>query len=207
MKKVVLATGNPGKLHELRALLMDTGIDVSPQDAYGVKPIEESASSFRDNALLKARHAARVSGLPAIADDSGLEVDALNGAPGVYSARYAGEGASDAANLKKLLYELRQVPAAKRTARFRCIVAFVRDAGDSAPVICEASWDGRILEEPRGRNGFGYDPVFLVPEINMSSAELSPSDKNQLSHRGQALRKLLQELTLLEGRQWQKYAP
>ena len=198
IKKIVLATGNPGKLQELRALLVDTGIELISQAEFGARPIEETGCGFRDNALLKARHAARISKLPAIADDSGLEVDALDGAPGVYSARYAGEGASDAANLKKLLIELRQVPAAKRTARFRCIVAFVRDAGDPAPIICEAVWDGRILEEPRGRNGFGYDPVFWAPELNRSAAELAPPDKNRLSHRGQALRKLVQQLARLE---------
>ena len=198
IKKIVLATGNPGKLQELRALLVDTGIELISQAEFGARPIEETGCGFRDNALLKARHAARISRLPAIADDSGLEVDALDGAPGVYSARYAGEGASDAANLEKLLIELRQVPAAKRTARFRCIVAFVRDAGDPAPIICEAVWDGRILEEPRGRNGFGYDPVFWAPELNRSAAELAPPDKNRLSHRGQALRKLVQQLARLE---------
>ena len=198
IKKIVLATGNPGKLQELRALLVDTGIELISQAEFGARPIEETGCGFRDNALLKARHAARISKLPAIADDSGLEVDALDGAPGVYSARYAGEGASDAANLEKLLIELRQVPAAKRTARFRCIVAFVRDAGDPAPIICEAVWDGRILEEPRGRNGFGYDPVFWAPELNRSAAELAPPDKNRLSHRGQALRKLVQQLARLE---------
>ncbi len=194
IKQVVLATSNPGKLHELQTMLADRHIQVIPQGALGVDSIEEDGSSFRENALLKARHAASVTGLPAIADDSGLEVDALSGAPGVLSARYAGDGASDADNLKKLLHELRTVPAPQRTARFRCIVAFVQNANDPAPVICEGVWQGSILEAPRGHNGFGYDPVFLVPGTNKSSAELTPPEKNLISHRGQALCQLVQQL-------------
>lgn len=198
IKQVVLATSNQGKLHELQAMLADRDIQVIPQGALGVGSIEEDGSSFRENALLKARHAASKTSLPAIADDSGLEVDALGGAPGVLSARYAGYGASDTDNLKKLLHELRTVPAPQRTARFRCIVAFVQHAKDPAPVICEGVWQGSILGVPRGGNGFGYDPVFLVPGTNKSSAELTPSDKNRMSHRGQALSQLVQRLIRLD---------
>jgi len=198
MMKVVLATGNAGKLHELRMMLADSGIEVLPQGALGVREIEENGANFLDNALLKARNAAHQTGLPTIADDSGLEVDALGGAPGVYSARYAGAEASDADNLTKLLKELRQVSADKRTARFRCIMAYVHHVDDPTPVICGGVWEGYILEKPRGSNGFGYDPVFLVPGKNKSSAELTPEEKNRLSHRGQALRKLVQHLATLD---------
>lgn len=196
--KVVLATGNTGKLHELQAMLTDSGIEVLPQRALGVHAIEENGASFLGNALLKARNAARQTGLPAIADDSGLEVDALGGAPGVYSARYAGAEASDADKLEKLLKELRQVPTNNRTARFRCIVVYVRHTDDPMPVACEGIWEGCILEKPRGSNGFGYDPVFLVPGENKSAAELTSVEKNRLSHRGQALRKLVQQLATLD---------
>ncbi|MDE2090680.1 MAG: RdgB/HAM1 family non-canonical purine NTP pyrophosphatase [Gammaproteobacteria bacterium] len=200
MTKVVLATGNVGKLHELQTMLADSAIQVLPQNALGVHEIEENGASFTENALLKARNAARQTGLPAIADDSGLEVDALGGAPGVYSARYAGVGASDADNLAKLLQELRSISADKRTARFRCIIAYVNQADDPGPLICEGLWEGHILDTPRGRNGFGYDPVFLVPGLNRSSAELTPLEKNRLSHRGQALRKLVQQLANMGSR-------
>ncbi|HVC28721.1 MAG TPA: RdgB/HAM1 family non-canonical purine NTP pyrophosphatase [Gammaproteobacteria bacterium] len=196
--KVVLATGNAGKLHELQALLANSGIEALPQGALGVLEIEESGASFLENAMLKARNATRQTGLPAIADDSGLEVDALGGAPGVNSARFAGADASDADNLEKLLKELRQISADKRTARFRCIMAYVHHVDDPAPVICEGIWEGYILEKPRGHNGFGYDPVFLVPGEDRSSAELAPAEKNRLSHRGQALRKLVTQLTTLD---------
>lgn len=189
--KVVLATGNAGKLRELQSLLASSGIEVLPQTQLGVREIVETGASFAENALLKARNAARQTSLPAIADDSGLEVDALYGAPGIYSARYAGAHASDQDNLAKLLESLHNVPAKRRGARFRCIMVFVRRADDSAPIICEGVWEGHILEAPRGHNGFGYDPVFLVPEKKCSSAELSSEEKNRLSHRGQALRKLV----------------
>jgi XTP/dITP diphosphohydrolase len=198
VNKVVLATSNAGKLHELQAMLTYTGIQVLPQSTLGVCEIEESGTCFQDNALLKGRNAARQTGLPAIADDSGLEVDALGGAPGVYSARYAGIGASDVDNLNKLLKELRTVSADQRTARFRCSMVYVRHADDPMPIICEGVWEGYILDTPRGSNGFGYDPVFLVPEKNSSSAELTPAEKNRLSHRGQAMRKLVQELVKLD---------
>ncbi|MGH8398061.1 MAG: RdgB/HAM1 family non-canonical purine NTP pyrophosphatase [Gammaproteobacteria bacterium] len=189
--KVVLATGNAGKLRELQSLLASSGIDVLPQTQLGVREIAETGASFAENALLKARNAARQTRLPAIADDSGLEVDALYGAPGIYSARYAGAHASDQDNLAKLLESLHDVPAKRRGARFRCIMVYVRRADDSAPIVCEGVWEGRILEAPRGHNGFGYDPVFLVPEKKCSSAELSSEEKNRLSHRGQALGKLV----------------
>ncbi len=198
MNKLVLATANAGKLHELQTMLADTGIQVLSQSTLGVREIEESGTSFQENALLKGRNAARQTGLPAIADDSGLEVDALDGAPGIHSARYAGIGASDADNLEKLLKELRTVSADKRTARFRCSMAYVRQADDPIPIICEGVWEGSILDVARGNNGFGYDPVFLVPEKNRSSAELTPEEKNRLSHRGQAIRKLVQELVKLD---------
>ncbi len=189
--KVVLATGNAGKLRELQSLLASSGIDVLPQTQLGVREIAETGASFAENALLKARNAARQTRLPAIADDSGLEVDALYGAPGIYSARYAGAHASDQDNLAKLLESLHDVPAKRRGARFRCIMVYVRRADDSAPIVCEGVWEGRILEAPRGHNGFGYDQVFLVPEKKCSSAELSSEEKNRLSHRGQALGKLV----------------
>lgn len=188
--KVVLATGNKGKLRELQAMLAGKGLEIVPQTELDVPEAEETGSTFGENALLKARNAARHTGLPAIADDSGLEVDALKGAPGIFSARYAGPDASDAGNLKKLLHELAGVPASKRTARFRCVIAYVRRADDPSPLVCEGVWEGSILETPRGTNGFGYDPVFLVPGKDRSSAELPPEEKNRLSHRGQALAKL-----------------
>jgi XTP/dITP diphosphohydrolase len=195
--KLVLATGNIGKLRELQAMLAESAIEVLAQSALGVHEIEENGDSFLENALLKARNAARQTGLPAIADDSGLEVDALAGAPGVYSARYAGKAASDAHNLEKLLKELSHVSADKRTARFRCIMAYINDENDPKPIICGGTWEGFILDNPRGDNGFGYDPVFLVPELNKSAAELTPTEKNRISHRGQALCKLVQQLAKL----------
>ncbi|MGB9429703.1 MAG: XTP/dITP diphosphatase [Gammaproteobacteria bacterium] len=198
MKKVVLATGNIGKLRELQAMLAGSDIEVVSQTTLGVREAAETGLSFVENALLKARNAARQTGLAAIADDSGLEVDALQGAPGIYSARYAGTHASDADNLTKLLQALRSVPAEQRTARFRCVMVFVRRADDSAPIVCEATWEGHILESPRGNNGFGYDPVFLVPEKNCSSAELPPEEKNRLSHRAQAVRKLVTQLAAVK---------
>lgn len=188
--RVVLATTNPGKLRELEGLLADSGIDVLPLARFGITPPAESGLSFVENAILKARHAAAASGLPAVADDSGLEVDALEGRPGVLSARYAGAGASDAANNDKLLEELRGVPAAARTARYRCVLVLMRRASDPAPVICEGVWEGRIAMTPAGEHGFGYEPLFLVGELAITAAQLAPELKNSLSHRGQALRQL-----------------
>jgi XTP/dITP diphosphohydrolase len=189
--QLVLATANPGKLRELQTLLADAGIDVLSQAHLGIAPVAETGRTFVENALIKARHAAAHSALPAIADDSGLEVDALGGRPGVLSARYAGEQADDAANNAKLLAELRDVPEAERTARYRCVLACVRDADDAAPLICEGVWEGRIAQLPAGEHGFGYDPLFLVGELAITAAQLSPELKNSLSHRGQALRQLL----------------
>jgi XTP/dITP diphosphohydrolase len=193
-KNIVLASGNPGKVREINQLLAELDLHVAPQSDYGVAEAEETGLTFIENAILKARNAASHTGLPALADDSGLEVDALNGAPGIYSARYAGAGAGDRANLKKLLEALREVPEAKRTARFQCLMVYMRHSEDPVPLICQGTWEGRILFEPRGEGGFGYDPVFFVPTHNCSSAELEPQVKNALSHRGQALRQLLAAL-------------
>jgi XTP/dITP diphosphohydrolase len=194
VKRVVLASSNPGKVREIHQLLAGLDLDIEPQSAYGVADAEETGLTFVENAILKARNAALHTGLPAIADDSGIEVDALNGAPGIYSARYAGAGASDRANLEKLLADLAGVAEERRTARFQCLMVCLRHAHDPTPLICQGTWEGRILFAPRGDNGFGYDPVFHVPTHDCSSAELPPEVKNALSHRGQALRKLLAAL-------------
>lgn len=192
--RIVLATGNPGKLRELQTLLGDDQVEVLAQSTLGVREVEETGSTFLENALLKARNAASQTHLPALADDSGLEVDALHGAPGVHSARYAGQHGNDAANVDKLLTALAGVPAEKRSAHFHCAMVFVRSANDPAPLISEGTWNGEILHARRGHNGFGYDPVFLVRELNRSAAELPAADKNRLSHRGQALRELVAQL-------------
>lgn len=191
MKAIILASSNPGKVREINQLLADLALQVQPQTEYGVPDAEETGLTFVENAILKARNAAQHTGLPAIADDSGIEVDALYGAPGIYSARFAGEGASDQANLEKLLDDLQAVPEAKRTARFQCLMVYLRHANDPTPLICQGTWEGRILFEPRGDNGFGYDPVFYVPTHDCSSAELPAEVKNSLSHRGQALKQLV----------------
>jgi len=192
--RIVLASGNPGKVREINQILAGSGIEVVPQSELGVPEAEETGLTFVENAILKARNAARHSGLPAIADDSGLEVDALNGAPGIYSARYAGPGASDTENLQKLLRNLEGVSEAQRTARFQCLMVYMRHADDPTPLICQGTWEGRILTAPQGESGFGYDPVFYVPETQCSAAELSAEDKNRRSHRGQALRCLAKKL-------------
>lgn len=192
--KVVLASGNRGKLRELNQMLAGLGMQAVPQSDFALPEVEETGLTFVENAILKARHAAERTGLPAIADDSGLEVDALNGAPGIYSARYAGPQASDAENLQKLLRDLQGVPQVERTARFQCLLVYLRHALDPTPLICQGSWEGRILTAPCGENGFGYDPVFYVPGADCAAAELSPQSKNKLSHRGQALAKLLAAL-------------
>ena len=189
--KVVLASANPGKLRELEALLGPLGWELAPQAAFGIEPAAETGDTFESNALLKARHAAAGAGRPALADDSGLEVDALGGRPGVRSARYAGPECNDDANNRRLLEELAEVPEAARTARYRCVIAFARAADDPAPVLAAGSWEGRILRAPRGAGGFGYDPLFYVPARGCASAELEPAVKNELSHRGAALRALL----------------
>ncbi len=192
--KIVLASNNPGKVREIGAMLEDSGIDILPQSDFAVEAVEETGLTFVENALLKARHAAEQSGLPAIADDSGLVVDALNGAPGIHSARYAGEEASDADNVQKLLAALSDVPEAQRTARFVCLMVYLRHAADPLPLICQGIWEGRITTAPAGQGGFGYDPVFFVPEKGCTSAELAAEEKNRLSHRGQALRCLVEAL-------------
>ncbi|GAB3730904.1 RdgB/HAM1 family non-canonical purine NTP pyrophosphatase [Luteimonas pelagia] len=192
--RLVLASGNAGKLAELRALLDGSGIEVVPQGDLGIGDIEETGLSFVENALLKARHAARESGLPALADDSGLCVDALGGAPGLYSARYAGAHGDAAANIDKLLAALSDVPEAGRGARFVCALALLRHPGDPHPLIAEGCWEGRILRAPRGDGGFGYDPVFLDPASRRSAAELAPEAKHRASHRGQALAQLRRRL-------------
>lgn len=194
MKKILLASNNPGKVREIAAMLANHHVEIVPQSAFAIPDAEETGLTFIENALLKARHACRHSGLPAIADDSGLEVDALGGAPGVYSARYAGEGAGDAANNAKLLQDLTDVPDDRRTARFRCVMVFLRHPEDPSPVIGEGVWEGVVLCEPRGSGGFGYDPLFFVAERGCASAELPPDDKNRLSHRGRALRDLVEKL-------------
>jgi XTP/dITP diphosphohydrolase len=188
--RVVLATANRGKLRELEALLAPLGMQVIAQAEFGIEPIEETGSTFTENALIKARHAARHSGMTALADDSGLEVDSLDGRPGVHSARYAGAGASDADNVRKLLAELGDREPAQRTARFRCVLAMVGAADDPAPVICEGTWSGRIATAPAGDGGFGYDPVFVVEGTNVTAAQLPPERKNALSHRARALAQL-----------------
>jgi len=187
-QKIVLASGNQGKIREIQALLAEHPI--VPQSDFAIGDVEETGTTFVENAIIKARHAAKLSGLPAIADDSGLVVDALDGAPGVYSARYAGPGSSDLDNLQKLLEQLDGVPEAQRSARFICVLAFMRHGADPTPVIAQGVWEGRILTRPAGSNGFGYDPVFWVPTHQCASAELAPEVKNALSHRGQALRNL-----------------
>lgn len=191
--RAVLATANEGKRRELESLLGENWELVS-QGSLGVDSVEETGTSFRDNALLKARHASAATGLPAIADDSGLEVDALDGAPGVYSARYAGVDADDQANNTKLLEALADVPTAQRGARFRCVMVLVRGPDDPAPVIADRSWEGSIAVSPRGDGGFGYDPLFIDPDTGRHSAELSPAEKNARSHRGQAARALRDQL-------------
>jgi len=187
-QKIVLASGNQGKIREIQALLAEHPI--VPQSDFAIGDVEETGTTFVENAIIKARHAAKLSGLPAIADDSGLVVDALDGAPGVYSARYAGPGSSDLDNLQKLLQALEGVPEAQRSARFICVLAFMQHGTDPTPVIAQGVWEGRILTRPAGSNGFGYDPVFWVPTHQCASAELAPEVKNALSHRGQALRNL-----------------
>ena len=191
MQKIVLASNNAGKVREINQILAGLDFEVMPQAEFDIPEADETGLTFVENAILKARHAAQLSGLPAIADDSGLEVDALQGAPGIYSARYAGVGASDADNLNKLLDALQGVPTAERTARFQCLMVFMRHGEDPTPLICQGTWEGRILETAQGENGFGYDPVFYVPERDCSSAQLDADTKNSLSHRGKALKQLL----------------
>ena len=187
MRRVVLATGNVGKLAEMRAILASRELEVIPQSEFGITPPVEDGATFIANALIKARHAAAHSGLPAIADDSGLEVDALGGRPGLHSARYAGPAAAARDNNELLLAKLAGIPERQRGARFRCAMVFVRDAADPLPVITEAAWEGRIGREPRGAGGFGFDPLFIVEGDSRTAAEMPAEEKNRVSHRGQAL--------------------
>jgi XTP/dITP diphosphohydrolase len=192
--RLVIASNNKGKIAELTDLLGPLGLTPVAQGELGVGEAEEPAVTFVENAILKARHAARITGLPALADDSGLAVDALGGAPGVRSARYAGDTASDADNVRALLDALKDVPEAQRTAQFHCVLVYLRHADDPTPVICHGRWPGSILPEPQGEGGFGYDPVFLVPETGTSAAELPRTEKGRISHRGRALALLLDQL-------------
>lgn len=194
MSKIVLATGNQGKVREMADILSEFGFDVVAQSEFNVSEVAETGTTFIENAIIKARHAAKETGLLAIADDSGLEVDYLNGAPGIYSARYSGEGATDKQNIEKLLDAMQGVETEKRTARFHCVLVLMRHENDPTPLVCHGKWEGQILTEEHGENGFGYDPVFFVPEDNCASAELDPSRKKQLSHRGKALASLFKAL-------------
>ena len=194
MTQLVLASGNPGKLRELSVILDDLGYQLLPQSEFDVAEVAETGTTFVENAIIKARHAAQQTGLPSLADDSGIEVDALDGAPGVYSARFAGVDADDAANNRLLVEKLRDVPAAERGARYRAVIVLMRHAGDPAPLICEGSWEGVIQLTPAGDGGFGYDPYFYLPELGCTSAELSATEKNRLSHRGKALAELKRKL-------------
>ncbi|WP_110693564.1 RdgB/HAM1 family non-canonical purine NTP pyrophosphatase [Salinicola halophyticus] len=196
-ENLVIASGNPGKLAEFQQLLSPLGLNVQPQSEFGVSGVEETGLTFVENAILKARAASRASGLPALADDSGLAVDALSGAPGIYSARYAGvaEGgeSQDKANNAKLLAALKDVAEGERTARYWCVLVYLRHADDPVPLIVQCDWKGDILAYPRGSGGFGYDPLFWIPECGMSVAELSGDEKNRLSHRGRALQMLMEQ--------------
>lgn len=197
MQKIVLASGNSGKIRELSARLQPLNMEVVAQNTLSVVEVEETGLSFVENAILKARNACSQTQLPAIADDSGIEVDALQGRPGIYSARFSGEGASDASNNKKLLDMLEGVPAEQRSARFQCVLVYMRHSEDPTPLVCQASWEGRIVQPSDGSNGFGYDPLFYVTNEGCTSAELHPERKNKISHRGQALDKLIAALSQL----------
>ena len=192
--KIILASSNAGKIRELTALLQPLNIEVIPQAELGVEDTEEPGLTFIENAIIKARHAAHLSGLPALADDSGLAVNALNGAPGIHSARYAGDHLTPKENIAKLTSEMKNVPDDKRQATFHCVLALLNSADDPAPIVCHGRWHGMILHEMNGEQGFGYDPIFYVPTEKKSAAELTSERKNQLSHRGQALRALVKIL-------------
>ena len=194
VNEIVLATGNPGKLREMQDMLSELTVEVVPQSQFAVLEVEETATTFIENAISKARNASRYAGRPAIADDSGIAVDALDGAPGVYSARYAGTGASDSDNLQKLLQDMAKVPNGQRQCRFHCTIVYMAHADDPTPEVCQGVWHGELTFEPAGGNGFGYDPVFYVPERHCTSAELPADIKNKLSPRGQAVRALIERL-------------
>ncbi len=191
MKDILLASGNKGKVNELKEMLAPLGLNVVPQSEFNVEEVPETGTTFVENAIIKARHASRVTGLPCIADDSGLEVAALNGAPGIYSSRFAGEDATDGTNIDKLLSQLDGIEENKRQARFVCVLVFMRHADDPTPIICQGSWDGVISTQRQGEHGFGYDPVFFQPQLNLAAAQLNPEQKHSLSHRGKALRQLM----------------
>jgi XTP/dITP diphosphohydrolase len=193
-EKIVLASGNSGKLREIQAVLDEQRFTLIKQSEYDVPDVPETGTTFVENAIIKARHASKLTKLPALADDSGIEVDALHGAPGVYSARYSGTHGADDANNTKLLQEMKNVAENQRTARFQCVIVFMRHADDPMPLICEGTWEGKILHDVSGPNGFGYDPLFYVPTHDCSSAELDPHEKNRISHRAQALQKLITQL-------------
>jgi len=193
-RRVVIATGNPGKLREMRAILAGHGLEVVAQSEFGIQPPVEDGDSYVANALIKARNVASITGMPAIADDSGLEVDALGGRPGIHAARYSGPEMDAEANNDKLLTELSELPQARRAARYRCAMVFVRAAADPSPVIAEASWEGSIGLVRRGRGGFGYDPLFIVAGTNDTAAEMPEEDKNRVSHRGKALMALAEQM-------------
>jgi XTP/dITP diphosphohydrolase len=194
MKTLVLASSNPGKLRELSALLKGTGYQILPQADFDVPDVAETGTTFVENAIIKARHAAQQTGYAALADDSGIVVDALNGEPGVYSARFSGSNASDDDNNALLVEKLSSVPEEQRGARYQAVIVYMRNATDPSPIICEGSWEGMIVLEPRGEGGFGYDPYFYLPDYGCTSAELSAQEKNRVSHRGQALRLLLEKI-------------
>lgn len=194
MKKIVLASGNAKKVHELTELFSRYGLEIIPQTQLNVEDVPETGTTFVENAIIKARHAAEVTGLPAIADDSGIEIDFLEGQPGIYSARFAGEHANDQANNALLLEKLQTVPNEQRTARYQCVLVFMRHAKDPTPLICHGAWEGKILNQETGNGGFGYDPLFWCPEHNCASAELTPEQKAKISHRGKALRELMTKL-------------
>lgn len=193
-RPLVLASGNAGKLREFNNLLNGLGFSVKPQSEFNVPEAIEDGLTFVENAIIKARNACKHTGLPALADDSGIEVDALQGAPGIYSARFAGDGATDADNNQKLLAELEGLAADQRSARYQCVLVYMRHEKDPTPIICQASWEGVILEAPQGDGGFGYDPLFWLPDYQMASAQLPKEEKNRVSHRGKAMQMLLEAL-------------
>lgn len=198
MQTLVLASGNAGKLREFKSLLPGIGFDIKPQSEFGVSNAEETGLTFVENAIIKARHACQATGHAAISDDSGIEVDALNGAPGIYSARFSGADGNDEANNTKLLAELKGLPAEQRIARYQCVLVFMQHALDPTPIIAQGSWEGVILEKPIGENGFGYDPLFWVPTHECSSAQLSKETKNGMSHRAIAMKILIAQLQSLK---------
>lgn len=195
MTKVILASSNKGKIREFNEVIKNQGIEIIPQQEYGIPDINETGTTFIENALQKARHASSIAQLPALADDSGLVVPALNGEPGIYSARYAGPESNSQKNIEKLLFNLKTVPDEKRDAYFYCMLVFLRDPHDPCPILCEGIWRGKILFQPKGDLGFGYDPIFFDLDYQLSAAELDPGIKNKISHRGQAIEKLIKRLS------------